>query len=261
MEISVRNTPIYAYTGGKAFNPALPTVVFLHGAANDHGVFALQSRYLANHGRNVLAVDLPGHGRSCGEVLDSIAALADWIPDLLDALGVDKAALVGHSMGSLAALEAAARHPSRVEKLALLGCAVPMAVSEHLLAAARDKPESAYRMINQWSHALGLGGNTVPGLWQPGASLALMRRSRPGSLYVDLANCNSYQDGLEAAAKVTCPALIVSARRDLMTPPRAAQALAQTLKDARQVNVEGAGHSMMAEQPDPVLDALRSFLL
>lgn len=261
MELIVRDTKIYAYTGGKTFDPQKPALVFLHGAANDHTVWGLQSRYFANHGYSVLAVDLPGHGRSGGEPLASIGALADWVADLLDVAGVEKAVLAGHSMGSLTALEAAARHPGRIGKIALLGSAVPMAVSEQLLAAAKDKPEKAYRMINQWSNAQGLGGNTVPGAWQPGASLALMRRARAGSLFVDLSNCNDYQTGLEAAAKVQCPALLVIAKRDLMTPPRAAGDLAKALKDVRKAEIDGAGHAMMAEQPDRVLDALRAFLL
>lgn len=261
MELNVRNTKIYAYTGGKTFDAKLPTLVFIHGAANDHGVWALQSRYFANHGYGVLAVDLPGHGRSGGEPLTSIAALADWVIDLLDAAGVEQAVLAGHSMGSLTALETAARHPGRISRIALLGSAVPMAVSEQLLAAAQDKPEKAYRMINQWSHALALGGNTVPGAWQPGAGLALMRRARPGSLFIDLSNCNDYQTGLEAAARVACPALLVIAKRDLMTPPRATGDLAKALKDVRKAEIDAAGHAMMAEQPDRVLDALRAFLL
>jgi pimeloyl-ACP methyl ester carboxylesterase len=136
-----------------------------------------------------------------------------------------------------------------------------MAVSEQLLAAAKDKPEKAYRMINQWSNAQGLGGNTVPGAWQPGASLALMRRTRAGSLFIDLSNCNDYQSGLEAASQVACPALLVIAKRDLMTPPRATGDLAKALKDVRKAEIDGAGHAMMAEQPDRVLDALRAFLL
>ena len=55
MYLDVHNATTYCYTGGKAFNPALPTVVFIHGVLNDHSVWILQSRYLAHHGFNVLA--------------------------------------------------------------------------------------------------------------------------------------------------------------------------------------------------------------
>ena len=67
MQLQVNSHSSYCYTGGKPFNPALPTAVFIHGVLNDHSVWILQSRYLANHGWNVLAVDLPGHCRSAGE--------------------------------------------------------------------------------------------------------------------------------------------------------------------------------------------------
>ncbi len=112
MEFTSTAIAVYRLHRPRAFDRARPTIVFVHGAANDHSVWALQSRYFAHHGYNVLAVDLPGHGRSGGEALASIEAIADWLAALLDALGVERAALVGHSMGSLAALDAAARHPS-----------------------------------------------------------------------------------------------------------------------------------------------------
>ena len=66
MYLQVNGAQTYCYTGGKAFDAAKPTVVFIHGVLNDHSVWILQSRYLAHHGWNVLAVDLPGHCRSDG---------------------------------------------------------------------------------------------------------------------------------------------------------------------------------------------------
>lgn len=262
MEFTVQGLPTYAYTGGRPFSRDLRAIVFVHGAAHDHSVWALQSRYLAHHGYAVLCPDLPGHGRSAGEPLAAIGALADWLLALLDAAGVASAALVGHSMGSLVALETAARAPQRIRQLALIGTAVPMPVAESLQQAARDTPEAAYGMINQWSHgpAALLGGHPVPGLWMSGMNLALMRRARPGALATDLANCNAYVEGLAAAAKVACPTLLVIGKRDLMTPARATKELAQALADVRSVEIEGSGHAMMAEKPDAVLGALRDFL-
>ncbi len=67
-----RSPGLYAYTGGRPFDPARPTVVFLHGGEHDHSVWSLQSRYLAHHGYSVLALDLPGHMRSAGPALNSI---------------------------------------------------------------------------------------------------------------------------------------------------------------------------------------------
>lgn len=263
MELEVAGQRVYAYTGTRAFSATKPTVLFVHGAAQDHGVFALQSRYFAWHGRNAVAVDLPAHGRSGGDALPQVEALADWLHGVLDALGVREADVVGHSMGALAALEYAARHPERVRRLALLGPAAPMPVSDDLLDAARRNDHVAYELINSWSFAAGsqLGGNRQPGLWMLGNAMRLIERTRPGVLYTDLAACNSYANGNAAAARVRCPTLVVIGARDIMAPPRNAKAMIAALADVRTVTLPETGHSLMAERPDEVLDELRSFLI
>lgn len=262
MRLDVGGSEVYAYTGTRPVDPAKPAVVFVHGAASDHSVWLLQSRYFAHHGKGILAVDLPGHGRSAGPALGSVDAIADWLPRVLDAAGLAQAALVGHSLGALAVLACAARHPARVAKVALLGPAVPMEVSEALLDAAKANDHVAYELINGWSTSAGkqLGGNTVPGMWLLGSAMRLMERTPPGVLHTDLAACNAWTGGLEAAAAVRCPSLVVIGARDIMAPPRAAKGLVEALAGARVVTLPDTGHAMMAEQPDAVLDALRGFL-
>ncbi|MBL8471040.1 MAG: alpha/beta hydrolase [Rhodocyclaceae bacterium] len=260
MEIELGGARTYVYTGGRAPDPALPAIVFIHGAQQDHSCWALQSRYFAHHGYCVLAPDLPGHCRSQGEPLDSVPAIAAWIVQLLDRMGIAGAALVGHSMGSLAALDAAAHYPSRVRALALLGSSALMPVSDALRDAMNTDPPRAMRMINLWSHARGLlGGNSVPGQWMFGSNLRLMQRGAATNLANDLSACHAY-DGAAAAAQVACPTLVLMGARDQMTPPRAGRELAQRIPGAQTVTIDSAGHAMMAEQPDRVLDALKNFL-
>jgi pimeloyl-ACP methyl ester carboxylesterase len=261
MRLTVGGHEVYAYTGARAFDAGQPTIVFVHGAANDHSVWMLQSRYFAHHGRNVLALDLPGHGRSGGEPLASVEAIAEWLGGLIDAARLARVALVGHSMGALACLELASRR-SDVDALALLGPAVPMAVNEALIDAARRNEHVALELINGWSHSAAhqLGGNRQPGLWMMGQSLRLLERTRPGVLHVDLAACSRYENGLAAAAKVRCPTLLLLGARDQMAPARNAAPLVQALQDARTVTLPGTGHAMMTEAPDAVLDALRGFI-
>jgi pimeloyl-ACP methyl ester carboxylesterase len=258
MELIVDGKRAYAYTAGHALHATLPSVVFVHGAANDHSAFLLQSRYFAYHGCNALAVDLPGHGRSEGPPLASIAAMADWLASLMDAAGIGAAALVGHSMGSLVTLECAARHPERARALALIGTSAPMPVGDALMAAAREDSHAALDMLTIWGHsaAAQLGGNTVPGMWMTGAYLRLLERAKPQVLHVDLKACNAYADGLASAAKVRCPTLFVLGSRDIMTPSRQASDLRAAIREARTVVLEGVGHALMAERPDEVLDAL-----
>src|SRR4051794_25545044 len=107
MQLKVNGHDVFAGTGGKPFDPAQPAIVLLHCAGMDHTAWALHDRYFAHHGISVLAPDLPGLGRSTGAPLTSIADMADWTVALIAAAGAAKAKLVGHSMGSLIALETA----------------------------------------------------------------------------------------------------------------------------------------------------------
>jgi pimeloyl-ACP methyl ester carboxylesterase len=265
MKLIVQNREAYAYTGGKAFDPALPCVVFIHGALHDHSVWTLLARWFAHHGHAVLAVDQPGHGRSAGAPLPSVEALADWTLALLDTVGVRQAALVGHSMGSLIALEAAARAPERVRRLAMVGTAYPMKVSEALLSTAREAPLKAIDMVNAFSHSTLAAKPSYPGpgTWLHGANRALMRRVQAGQRELNLFEhdfriCDAYANGLQAAAKVQCPVTFVLGERDQMTAPKATREIAAALS-ARVLTVP-AGHALMQEAPDEVLNALRTAL-
>ena len=262
MKLSVLGRSTYVYTAGRRFEPQLPSIVFIHGGEQDHSTWALQCRYFAYHGRNVLVPDLPGHGRTAGPPLGTIADLAGWIGELLLAAGIESTALAGHSMGSLIALEFAARHPQRVTRLALLGASAPMPVAPPLLDAAKTNSHSALDMINVWSHGnrAQIGGNTAPGIWMLGMNMRLMERQAPNVLYADFNACNSYAPAAAAIGKVKCPVLMVAGSRDQMTPLRATQALQELLPHAQTIVLEGAGHALMAEQPDAVLDALIAFL-
>ena len=271
MIVDVNASPAYAYTGGRPFDPTRPVVVFVHGGEHDHSVWALQSRYLAHHGFSVLALDLPGHGRSGGAAIASIEGIADWLLAMLDANGVERATLVGHSLGSLVALDTAARAPARVERIALVGAAVPMRVSDALLDAARNDEPRALDMINFWSHST---INARPGAPAPGFSIfvqnrRLMERQRPGVLFTDFAACNAYAAGFERADALACPVLFVLGQRDSMTPPRQARELIERCRTAAArnglpaptvVEIADCGHSIMAERPDALLSALRAFL-
>lgn len=264
MLLTVHDHPAYCYTGGKPFDPLLPTVVFIHGAQNDHTVWALQSRYFAHHGHGVLAVDLPGHGRSKGAALTTVEAMAAWLLALLDAAGVDKALLVGHSMGSLIALEASCQDPARVRALALLGTTYPMKVSDALLATARDDEPRAIDMVNAWSHSsiAHKPSAPAPGFYVMNGSRRLMQRMsaiNPDQLFfTDFSACNHYANGEVAAASVTCPTLFVFGAKDIMTPPRSTKLLTASIVHGHVVTVD-AGHQLMAEAPDAVLDALMAF--
>jgi pimeloyl-ACP methyl ester carboxylesterase len=270
MEFLVNGARTYCYTGGKPFDAAKPTVVMIHGVLNDHSVWILQSRYLANHGWNVLAVDLPGHCRSAGEAPETVEQAADFIAALLDAAGVRRAALVGHSWGSLIALEAAARLQDRISHLVLVGTAFPMKVSQALLDASLNEPEQALKMINVFSRSTLAAPPSAlgPGTWVYGASLALGRRVLASNRKVNLFHrgfkaCDSYANGENAARQIRCPVLFLLGGQDQMTPPKAAQGLITQAREAGkavQVLSLPVGHHQMTETPDETLFAIRDFL-
>ena len=263
MELSVCGRKAYAYTGGKPFDAALPCVVFVHGALHDHSVWNLLARWFAHHGHAVLALDQPGHGRSEGPPLDSVEALADWTLALLDAAGVRRSAVVGHSMGTLVGLEMAARAPQRVSSLVMLATAYPMKVSDVLLSTAREHPLRAIDMVNAFSIGSIASKPSFPGpgMWLHGANRALKRRMLAGggehagrNLFEhDFRLCDAYANGLQAAAQVRCPVTMVLGERDQMTSPRATRDIAAALR--AQIVTLSAGHSLMSEVPDGVLNA------
>lgn len=270
MDIALNGQTLYAYTGGKPFNPAQPTAVFIHGVLNDHSVWILQTRFLAHHGWNVLAIDLPGHGRSGGEAPASVEQAADAVAALLDALGLKQAALIGHSWGSLIALEAAARLGERVSHLVLVGTAFPMKVSPALIDASLNQPMKALAMVNVFSRSTlapppsALG----PGTWVYGGGMALGKRVLASNTQVNVFHrgfvaCDSYANGETAMAQITCPVLFVLGAQDQMTPPKAAQGLIGAGRAAGKtlqvVNVP-CGHHQMTDAPEETLAALRGFL-
>ena len=258
MELRVDGKRAFAATGGRTHRPGRPAVILVHGAGMDRTVWVLQTRYFAHHGHNVLAVDLPGHGRSEGPSLASIGDMAEWLSRVMDAAGVETASVVGHSMGSLVALELCAGFSERVDAAVLLSTAVPMPVSEGLLSAAKANDHDAIDMIVAWGHGRSahLGGHEAPGLWMTGGAERLLEKAGDGVLYTDLDACDGYRDGLEAASRVRCPVLLVLGREDRMTPPRAARELADAIPSSRTVVLDACGHMPMVERPDRVLDVL-----
>jgi pimeloyl-ACP methyl ester carboxylesterase len=259
MHLTVKGAETFVATGGREFDSALPTIVLLHGAGFDHTTWALHSRWFAHHGFGVLAPDLPGHGRSSGAPLASIAEMADWTAALIEAAGATKARLVGHSMGSLIALETAARHPEKVSSLSLIGTAATMTVGPDLLRAAEANEQAAVDMVSIWGLGFQaeLGGSLAPGLWMHSGAQRVLEQCRPGVLFNDLSACNAYQGALAAAAKVAVPTTLILGERDMMTPAKAGKALAAAIPNARTIVLSGAGHMMMVERPDELLAALQ----
>lgn len=262
MKITVNDAETYCYTNSRDLSPDKPSIVFIHGSGLDHTVWTLAARHFARHGNNVLSVDLPAHGRSAGDPLPSIGEMADWIIALLDAAKIEQAAVVGHSMGSLVALECSARYPQRISALAMVGTTSPMPVSDAILDAAKANDHAAFDMLTQWgySKAHQYGGNRNSGIWMIGSTLRLFERSRPGVLFNDMSACNQYLNGVESAAAVQCPVLLILGAEDRLTPVRGTRPLQEAFSQPTVTVLEGSGHTIMVEAPNALLDALHQVL-
>ncbi len=258
MEFKIDSKVAYAATGNREPDPDLQNVMFIHGAGQDHTIWVLPTRYFVRHQRNVFAVDLPGHGRSEGPPLPTIEDMADWVIALFESTGLESTAVVGHSMGTLVALETAVRHPDRVRAVAMVGTSVPMPVSDALLNSASKNDHLALDMLTLWGHsrAAHLGGNSTPGMWMLGGGMRLLERAGPGVVYSGLKACAEYTKGLDNAPTVSCPVLLILGERDAMTPATTAVDVSKALPDAKTVMMKGSGHALLSERPDPVLDEL-----
>jgi pimeloyl-ACP methyl ester carboxylesterase len=255
MFVLVEENQVYYNGSEQPLQPELPTLVFIHGAMNNHSVWNLKSQ----HGYNVVALDLPGHGLSQGKAKTSIEEMAQWLLAFFDAAGIKKAGIIGHSMGSLIALETARIAPLRVAKLALLGNAYPMRVADALLSTARENEAAAIDMVTKWSHY-----KTADPVVENTKQLMLsMAEINPHHLlYTDLSACNNYAQGEQATAVINhhhCPTLFVMAKQDRMTPDKASVKLREAISEAKVVEIADCGHAMMSEQPDAVLSALADF--
>jgi pimeloyl-ACP methyl ester carboxylesterase len=217
----------------------------------DHRAWEPQLAGLGARGIWAIAPDFPGHGLSEGTAFTEITALASWILQLTEALGLERWVLAGHSMGALVALETAMRAEERVTSLALIGAALKMPVNPELMTAAREDLPRAAALIARWGYG---ASAQADGRAEIGRQWLLS--SPPGVLAADLSACSTYEGASAAASRIVCPVMIVAGANDRMTPAKHGRALTDALPGAEFVEIAEAGHMLMAEAPDAVTDLL-----
>lgn len=262
MKIQIGGKDIGFSNGSGQASEGAPAIFFLHGAGMDSTVWVMPARYFARHGYRVMALDLPGHGKSDGPALDSVDDMADWLGRLIDAtsVGSSEVTLVGHSMGTLVCMSLAARRPELVSKLVLLATSAPMPVADVLLNAAQDNDHAAIDMANTWSHSQRslMGSSDSPGTSNLIMGERLLERVAEDVYFKDFSACNGFS--VEHYEPISTPTLIITGDQDKMTPPKAGKAVADMLENSQLLHLAGCGHSMLTEQPNQVLDAMSEFV-
>jgi Predicted hydrolases or acyltransferases (alpha/beta hydrolase superfamily) len=236
------------YTVSRRGGPAL---ILIHGAGGSHLHWPAALRRMP--GATVYAVDLPGHGRSEGPGRERIEDYVADIVRFMDAVGVSRGVLVGHSMGGAIAQMTALMAPERVAGLVLVGTGARLRVAPALLDGILQDARGALALITEWA-------------WGPEADPAMVARGRqmmarvnPRVVWGDFAACDRF-DIRERVGEITAPTLVITGSEDRMTPPKFGQWLAERIPGARFVLVEGAGHMVMLEKPDQVASAVREWL-
>jgi pimeloyl-ACP methyl ester carboxylesterase len=228
-------------------------VVLLHGAAGTRLSWPAQARRLP--GCCVYALDLPGHGKSGGEPCHSISDYTRQVLTWMEALDLQRAIFVGHSMGSAVAMQAAVTAPDRVAALVLVGSASMLKVNPALMALAAS-PETylqAVERIVAWSY----GRQAPPRLVE--LARRRMAETPQAVLLRDLQACDEF-DMRGRLGEIEAPTLVVCGADDRMTPLAGAQALADGLARARLEVAAGAGHMLMLEQPLAFAALLERFI-
>jgi pimeloyl-ACP methyl ester carboxylesterase len=262
VQFDVNGKRVFATTGGKPFDNKKPVIVFLSGSGLDHTYWGLHARFFAFRHYAVLCPDTPGHTHSAGPPLTSVEAIADWLNDVIVALGITNLSIVGHSQGCLVALEYASRYPDRLRSLSLIASGLATPVNEFLLKAARDNPVAAVDMMISWSFgpAGHLHQGPIPGNSMARVGYTPMWRNSPDALAADLNACNDYQNGKAAATAVRCPVQVIIAGKDRMAPSKATATLVEHLPKPDVSRIAESGHMLPLEVPDPCRTLLKDFI-
>jgi pimeloyl-ACP methyl ester carboxylesterase len=243
----------YERHGGGAEAAKRPPLLLIHGAAGSRLFWPPALRHLT--GVEVYAIDLPGHGASGGDERSTIEGYATEVGKWMENVGLRSAVCAGHSMGSAIALTLALEKPGTVVGLILVGGAPSLRVNRKLLelSASVTTAREAVDLIVRWSF-----GPKAP------ARLVELARRRMADvsarvLHNDFQACDEF-DLRSELSRIAAPVLALCGAEDRMTPPDQSRALVEGIRRARLVLIEGAGHMVMLEQPEPVTQAFASFL-
>ena len=226
-------------------------LVLVHGAGGSHLDWPAPLRRLK--GANVYDLDLPGHGSSEGPGQSSIAAYRDFLLAFLGALGLERATVVGHSMGGGIALDFALHYPDRLVGLILVGSGARLRVAPAILIGILSDFEATVDLVCDYAY----GPSISEQLKRLGRQRLL--KTPPQVLHGDYAACDAF-DVMERLGEVRCPTLVIGGTADMLTPPKYSIYLRDHIPGAELALVDAAGHMVMLEKPEVVAKAISRFI-
>ncbi len=249
--VLIDNQPLFYRLSANDLANRKPPLLLIHGAGGAHMHWPASLRRLPDW--NVYAIDLPGHGKSAGPGRDSIAAYCDVVYGFVQALGLERAVLAGHSMGGAIVQEFALHYPGRLAGVVLVGTGARLRVAPAILDGIRSDFAATARLITDWVY-----DRNAPAQLK---RLYLQRylENDPDVLYGDFLACDQF-DRRADVARIATPTLVVCGTNDVMTPPKFSESLAQSLPNARLALVPNAGHMALLEASEEVTGEVAEFL-
>ena len=226
-------------------------LILVHGAGENHLVWPARLRRMP--GISVYAIDLPGHGKSGGSGRSSIAAYADWLEQALRALSLDRAVIVGHSMGGAIAQQFGLAYPAQTAALVLIATGARLRVAPQILELTGSDLPAAADLISR----LEWGPSTPEQMIRLGRQQLLA--NRPEVMHGDYLACHAF-DVVDRLGDIRAPTLVIGGTADQMTPPRYASFLAERIAGAQLALIDAAGHMVMLEREEAVGRAVEEFL-
>ena len=247
---------MFVSTGGMDFDKKKPSILLMHGSGLTHIVWSLHEQFYATQGYNVLSVDLPGHGNSEGPSLKSIEEISDWIKSLMNVLDINKLIIIGHSQGSLAGIDFAARYPNLINGLVLVAGSYKMSVNQDLINYAEAGDEKAVLLMMKWGYEGSkafIGGNPVKKIINSSREIREV-------LAVDLNACNNYKGGKESLEKINCSTLWIFGDLDKMVPLEVGNKMSSIIKNAEKKVINNCGHMIIFEKAFEMRQIVKEFL-
>ena len=241
----IESTKIACWINGSNFDKKKSSLFFIHGSGSDHSAWSHQ--YGRLHKKyNIVAVNLPGHGRSGGNGEADVETYCLLVKKLLDILNWKDAVIVGHSLGAAIALRFVINYPQEIAGIVLVGGGMKMPVNPFILEYLKTNPPEMPSEIIDLMCKFSLAKENRSKFSAP--LQKSISQAKVDVLYGDLSACKNL-DLTQELGKINVPTLVICGTEDKMTPPDFSRQLAAGISGATLEIIEGAGHMVMLERP------------